>query len=163
MKHVIVIMGVSGSGKTTIGRALSNTLNIPFFDADDFHPKANIKKMENNISLSDSDRIPWLLNLSTQIEKWQSSTSAVLACSALKESYRQILNASKNKIFWVVLNGSFDVIEKRMKARKNHYMKPSLLQSQFEILEIPKYGFHVNIEHDVNEITDGIIKAMSYE
>jgi 6-phosphogluconate dehydrogenase len=153
-------MGVSGCGKTTIGKLLATEMKIPFFDGDDFHPKANIIKMKNGFSLNDEDRLPWLKKLAKNISLWNNKGDAVLACSALKESYRKILSSSTANIQWVFLNGSFEIINKRLKTRLNHYMKASLLLSQFEDLQVPDYGIHINIENSpeymVNQIKENI-------
>lgn len=158
---MIVIMGVSGCGKTTVGRALANILNCNFFDADDFHPKANINKMSKGIALNDQDRKPWLTILADNIKVWTKNGQAVLACSALKESYRkQLLSKNGTVIVWVYLYGSFKLIEKRINTRENHYMKPELLMSQFNTLEIPDYGIHVSIDQKPKEIVKTILKAL---
>jgi carbohydrate kinase (thermoresistant glucokinase family) len=149
---MIVIMGVSGSGKTTIGLKLSDVLGIPFFDADDFHSEENVTKMKHNIALNDTDRQPWLESLAIKISEWDSKNGAVLACSALKESYRKTLNSRVNSITWIYLSGSFDVINARINNRSGHYMKSTLLQSQFDTLEIPKYGIHIDAGLDPKEI-----------
>ncbi len=154
---IIILMGVSGCGKTTIGRQLALEQGLPFFDADDFHPKANIKKMKNNLALSDSDRLPWLNTLAEKIFEWENNEGAVLACSALKESYRTILASRHSNILWVFLSGTFEVISERLRKRTSHYMKDTLLQSQFDTLEVPKYGLYVNIENSI----DDIIKRIS--
>ncbi|TYA74386.1 gluconokinase [Seonamhaeicola marinus] len=160
MKQIIIVMGVCGSGKTAIGKALSERLGLPFFDGDDFHPQENLDKMTNSVPLNDNDRQPWLLKLSKNLKEWQNSTGAILACSALKESYRQVLNTDLRNVFWIVLQGDFDVIIKRMLSRSNHYMKSEMLQSQFDVLEIPNYGFHVSIEKSIEEISNSIIEEI---
>ena len=149
-------MGVSGCGKTTIGKQLALEQGLPFFDADDFHPKANIEKMKNNLTLSDSDRLPWLNTLAEKIYEWERNEGAVLACSALKESYRTILASKQSNILWVYLSGTFELISARLKKRSNHYMKSALLQSQFDTLEVPDYGLHINIENSIDDIIKGI-------
>ena len=149
-------MGVSGCGKTTIGKQLALEEGLPFFDADDFHPKANIEKMKNNVALSDSDRLPWLYTLADKIYEWEHDAGAVLACSALKESYRTILVSKHSNIFWVFLSGTFEVISERLKKRTDHYMKKTLLQSQFDTLEVPNYGMQVNIDNSIDEIIKSI-------
>lgn len=158
---VIILMGVSGCGKTSVGKQLSKQIGVPFFDADDYHPQSNIEKMSRNIPLSDVDRIPWLKTLAKQIEGWELSGGAILACSALKESYRKILSSGDVSIFWVFLEGSFELIQKRMKTRTNHYMKPELLQSQFDALEIPNYGLKIDIASNINNITNDIISKIN--
>lgn len=156
-KSVYVIHGVSGCGKTTIGQELANELQIPFKDADDYHPKSNIDKMQAGIPLGDNDRLPWLKKLSDKIKVWNSSRGAVLACSALKESYRSILSENNNEIVWVHLSGSFDVISNRLKKRMNHFFNKNLLQDQFDNLEVPNYGLHINIEADVQTVVKKIL------
>jgi len=143
---MIIVMGVSGCGKTSVGMQLAKELNLPFFDADDFHSKEHVEKMKNNQALTDEDRWPWLQGLSNNIKAWEQSGGAVLACSALKESYRQLLSASEIPIFWVFLYGSFDLIQHRLEQRTHHYMSSTLLQSQMDTLEIPNYGLHLDVE-----------------
>jgi carbohydrate kinase (thermoresistant glucokinase family) len=157
MPRVHIIMGVSGCGKTTIGKQLAAKLKLPFYDADDFHPKANVAKMKNNISLNDDDRKPWLETLAIEIEKWSKNSGAVLACSALKEMYRNILSSHSKNVDWIFLSGSFETILERIQQRKGHYMKSDLLQSQFDTLEIPSYGLHIDIENDVESLINELI------
>ncbi|MCF4966152.1 gluconokinase [Nostoc sp. CMAA1605] len=143
---IILLMGVSGSGKTTIGQMLAASLSWEFIDADDFHSPANVEKMRRGIPLSDVDRIPWLQDLQTAIKQWlQENRNVVLACSALKASYRQFLVIDKDdapptvgdRVKLVYLKGSYNVIQQRLQARQNHYMNPTLLTSQFTTLEEP--------------------------
>ena len=156
MRKAYIIMGVSGSGKTTVGQLLAKQLAIPFYDADDFHPKSNIEKMASGIPLDDEDRKPWLLKLKEEIRSW--GQGGVLACSALKESYRAILSEG-NSIQWIYLDGDYKTIFKRMEAR-NHYMKPELLQSQFETLEPPSYGIQVSVDQTPEAIVSKIISKI---
>lgn len=158
---IIVIMGVSGCGKTTIGKSLSKKINLPFYDADDFHTDANIEKMKNGQALNDDDRKPWLESLSTHILKWESSSGAILACSALKEKYRVILSSKIANINWVYLSGSFDVIKNRLEQRNQHYMKSTLLKSQFDTLEVPNYGLHISNKKPINEIVSIITSKLN--
>lgn len=155
---VIFIMGVSGCGKTTVGRILSEQTGIPFYDADDFHPQANIDKMSRGEALTDADRASWLQTLSDHLQGWKGKGGAILACSALKEKYRKILSQNLENYTWVVLTGSFGLIYDRMRLRKDHYMGASLLQSQFDILEIPDYGVHIDIKLAPEEIVEKIIE-----
>lgn len=161
MAHIIIIMGVSGSGKTTIGKLLSSKLDIQFCDADDFHPPSNINKLKNGLALDDIDRKPWLETLAILIKEWSNSSGAVLACSALKESYRKKLEQYTDKIEWIYLAGSYEVIKNRLEQRENHFMKSNLLQSQFDTLEIPKYGLHINIDQKEKEVVTEIIEKLN--
>lgn len=159
MKPVYVIMGVSGCGKTTIGQRLAQSLGIPFYDADFYHPQENVEKMSNGVALTDYDRVPWLHILNSEIRSWQDGDGGVLACSALKESYREILTKG-NELQWIVLNGSFETIFNRLKERSGHYMPESLLQSQFDALEIPEYGIYIEVEKSVDEVVSAILKNL---
>jgi len=154
---MIILMGVSGCGKTTIGEQLSVETGLPFYDADDFHPDENIVKMNNNIALDDTDRLPWLNTLAINIKVWENRGGAILACSALKESYRTILESNTKNILWVYLSGSFDLIKNRLENRHGHYMKSGLLKSQFNTLEVPYYALHVDISKSRVEITNTIM------
>jgi len=116
---MIVTMGVSGCGKTTISKLLADKLEIPYFDADDFHPKVNIDKMKKGIALTDEDR-PWFYDLANKMSDWKKNGGAVLSCSALKEDYRQILMSKVSEVRWVYLSGSYDVIAERMEKIGNH-------------------------------------------
>lgn len=153
-------MGVSGSGKTTIGLKLSKALGIPFYDADDFHSKENVTKMKQNIALNDTDRKPWLKELAIKISEWDATSGAILACSALKESYRETLASQVHSIRWIYLSGSFEQIQSRINMRSGHYMKSTLLASQFDTLEIPKYGMHINSDLDPKQIIKTIIAKL---
>ena len=134
-----LIMGVSGSGKSTLGKALAKRLEWDFFDADDFHPAENISRMAAGIPLSDSDRAPWLAALNRQLtSSLAAGRHPVLACSALKESYRTQLLSGVKDVAILYLKGDYDAIRHRLLARKGHYMKADLLQSQFEALEEPE-------------------------
>ncbi|MDO1445583.1 gluconokinase [Rhodocytophaga aerolata] len=156
---VVILFGVTGSGKTTVGSLLSATLDWKFYDADDFHPKANVEKMRQGIPLTDEDRTPWLASLRERIQKsLDEGEHAVLACSALKETYRQYLHISEDVKF-VHLKGSFDLIRDRLSKRIGHYMNPGLLQSQFNTLEEPKTPvFVANIGKSPAEIVEDIIQ-----
>ncbi len=159
---VIFIMGVSGVGKSTIGNLLSKKLSIPFFDGDDFHPEKNVKKMTNGQSLNDTDRFEWLVNLNQLANKQTQHNSCIIACSALKESYRDILiNDIENKVKWILLSGSFDQIFERLKQRKNHFMPPSLLKSQFKTLEEPIAALKIDINNSPKKIIKIIVNEFS--
>ncbi|GAA4281555.1 decarboxylating NADP(+)-dependent phosphogluconate dehydrogenase [Gaetbulibacter aestuarii] len=153
---MIIIMGVSGCGKTTVGKTLSEKTGIPFFDADDFHPQENIEKMKHNIPLNDRDREPWLKTLADQIAIWEKEGGAILGCSALKESYRKLLSSKEKNIHWVYLNAPFEVIQSRLESRSGHYMKSEMLQSQYDTLEPPDYGLHLSSEASVEAIVGQI-------
>jgi len=136
---VVILFGAAGSGKTTVGRLLSCELRWRFYDADDFHPVSNIEKMRKGIPLSDEDRRPWLEKIRELIKTCIAQRiDAVLACSALKESYRQYIQIDKEEVKFVFLKGEFSLIQERLTRRYRHFIDPSLLQSQLEILEEPK-------------------------
>jgi len=163
MFMIIIVMGVSGSGKTTVGKALASALETPFYDADDFHQKKNIAKMEQGIPLQDLDRKSWLETLSKNLTQWEAATGAVLACSALKEMYRTALNSGvNNDITWVYLYGRSELIKERMAGRKGHYLKPELLDSQLADLEPPQYGWHFNISSSVDHIVKSILDKLRH-
>ncbi|NMH88344.1 NADP-dependent phosphogluconate dehydrogenase [Flavivirga algicola] len=157
---IIILLGVSGCGKTTIGKLLSQKVSIPFFDGDDFHPKSNIDKMAKGISLNDEDRLPWLLTLAKNIEIWAGGNGAILACSALKETYRTLLTSKFSNVVWVHLSGSQDLIKDRIEKRSEHFMATDLLASQFNDLEAPDYGIHMDISESPEKITDNIISKL---
>lgn len=151
--NFLIVMGVSGSGKTTIGKVIATKLGWDFYDADDFHPQENVSKMARGIPLSDSDRVPWLDSLHDLIESClRGGRPGVLACSALKESYRQKLLEGNEGVKLIYLRGSYDLIWSRMSERKNHYMKPEMLRSQFDALEEPSNALTIDISHSVDEI-----------
>ena len=154
-----ILMGVSGSGKTAVGKALAQNLGWDFFDADDFHPPANIAKMASGIPLDDSDRVPWLDSLHELISSsLTADRPAVLACSALKERYRQQLLDGNKGAQIVYLKGSYDLIWSRMEKRSDHYMKPQMLQSQFDALEEPSNALTVDVALSIDEIVEKIVK-----
>ena len=156
-----LIMGVAGCGKTTVGRLLADRLQWDFFDADDFHPSANIAKMEAGIPLDDSDRAPWLASLNGMLlSTLQSGRHPVLACSALKESYRAVLRQRVDGLQIVYLKGSYEVILSRLADRQGHYMKPEMLRSQFETLEEPSDALVLDVRLGVERIVDEIKKNL---
>lgn len=148
MNQIIYIMGVAGSGKTTIGKLLHQKTGTPFFDADDFHPQANKEKMKAGHALNDEDRFAWLQEMSSLAQQQMHLNGAIIACSALKEIYRSVLNIGITKPVWIFLHGSFETISERMKNRPGHFMPASLLQSQFESLEIPAHALCINIDKE---------------
>ncbi len=138
--HFIILFGVTGAGKTTIGLLLAADLGWPFYDADDFHPAANVEKMRQGIPLTDADRKPWLDSLHHLIKtSLDEGKPGILACSALRESYREYLQVGEG-VEYVYLRGDFDLIQQRLAGRVGHYMNPALLRSQFEALEEPLRG-----------------------
>jgi gluconokinase len=156
-----ILMGVSGCGKTSVGKALAEHLGWDFYDADDFHPPENIAKMADGIPLTDSDRAPWLASLHDLISSsLTQNRPGVLSCSALKERYRQQLMEGNEAVQLVYLMGGYDLIWSRMSARKEHYMKPHMLQSQFDALEEPTNALTVDIAHSVDEILKLILQNM---
>lgn len=138
--RIILLMGVAGAGKTTIGRQLSTALGWPYYEADDFHSPANKEKMSQGTPLNDTDREPWLTAIRAAMDDCrQQGRSAVFSCSALKESYRSVLLAGTNadQVSLVFLSADRAVLLDRMKQREGHYMKPAMLESQLAILEPP--------------------------
>lgn len=153
-------MGVSGCGKTTVGSLIAEQLDIPFYDADDFHPPENVAKMKSGQPLDDADRRPWLETLAELLRKETQNKGCVLACSALKARYRNIIRTDTNVRF-AYLKGSKADILKRMRARSGHYMPPELLDSQFEALEEPKDAITVSIMHLPKAITQEILNRIN--
>lgn len=182
MAPVYIVMGVSGSGKTTIGKLLAQELDIPFYDADDYHPQANIDKMASGTPLNDKDRWPWLDVLARNINEWEKTKGAVLACSALKEVYRERLFkdiatstslstgfaparrslsvGGKAKQNFVYLKADFETIKERLAKRENHFFDSKLLQSQFDTLEVPEYGIQVDIVQSKDKLIEEIISII---
>ena len=135
---IVIVFGVSGAGKTTIGKLLAQELGWHFYEADNFHSHANIEKMHRGVPLNDEDRWPWVESLRQLIERaLEAGENAVLACSALKRAYRERLHVSE-EVKFVFLRGEYAVIEKQLRRRRGHFMNPELLRSQFADLEEPK-------------------------
>ncbi|WP_228235784.1 gluconokinase [Allomuricauda sp. M10] len=159
-KSVLVIMGVSGCGKTEIGKLLAKELDRPFFDGDHFHPKSNIEKMSSGQPLNDEDRKEWLIKLN-KLALDHRHTGAIIACSALKKNYRSLLRAGMGYCMaFVYLEGSFDLIQSRLLKRKGHFMPANLLQSQFDTLEPPKKEITVSIEDKPAKIVKEILNRL---
>ncbi len=159
---IYIIMGVSSSGKSLIGKMLAEKLDFAFHDADDFHPVENVKKMESGKPLNDEDRLPWLQKLRGNMMQWEQTGGAVLACSALKESYRDILRPSDIPTRFIYLKGSKEVIAERMKKRSDHFMPESLLDSQFEALEEPRNAIVVDVEQSPEDIIEEIFEQLNF-
>ncbi|SHI94133.1 gluconokinase [Pseudozobellia thermophila] len=158
---ILFVMGVSGSGKSTIGKLLAKELKLRFFDGDDFHPKENVDKMAQGHPLNDNDREGWLKELN-QLAKNHRESGAVVACSALKHKYRNLLKEGiEGQLQFVFLEGSFDLVSERLRQRKGHFMPPELLRSQFEALEVPRSALSVSIEDDPEVIVAHIVKALN--
>src|SRR5487761_1234030 len=163
---VVVLMGVTGTGKTTVGEALAARTGWPFADADDFHSAANRAKMRAGIPLTDEDREPWLESLHQQILTWlRDGGHGILACSALKESYRTELTDGTGPcaVRFVFLSGPPELIRERMEARHGHYMPESLLPSQLATLEPPHDAIQISIGQTVPAIVDQILSALATE
>jgi carbohydrate kinase (thermoresistant glucokinase family) len=158
---IIFIMGVSGSGKTTIGKKLAARIGLPFFDGDDFHLPSNKEKMNRGIPLTDEDRKDWLIQMNNAAMNQAQLAGAVIACSALKETYRAILSSGITiPLYWVFLQGSFELIKKRMEERKDHFMPANLLSSQFDALQIPENCITIDISNSPDEIVEMIISQI---
>jgi len=153
-----LVMGVSGSGKTSVGLALARHLGWEFLDADDFHSPANITKMAVGIPLIDTDRLPWLMLLHHRLETTlRAGGHPILACSALKEIYRRQLLENLDGMRVIYLKGTYTQINARMSKRDDHYMKPGMLSSQFEVLEEPTEALVIDISLPVDEIVWGVL------
>ncbi|MDT0539969.1 gluconokinase [Croceitalea sp. P059] len=151
-KPIFIVMGVSGTGKTTIGQLLSKSYDVPFFDGDDYHPKENIVKMSSGEALDDNDRQGWLESLN-KLAIEQAKSGAIIACSALKEKYRLILqNNIEEQMVFVYLKGTFEQVKRRLEQRKGHFMSSVLLQSQFDTLEEPIDAIVVSIQATPQDI-----------
>ncbi|MBX9734263.1 MAG: NADP-dependent phosphogluconate dehydrogenase [Chitinophagaceae bacterium] len=160
MQSIFFIMGVAGSGKTTIGSALAQQLNIPFMDADHEHPVENINKMTAGIPLTDEDRLPWLLKVHAKALAASAEGGAVIACSALKQAYRNLLENTLLKVYWIFLDVERSVLIQRLSNRKNHYMPVSLLDSQLATLEKPKDAICINAKRTVEEAVEFIRQSI---
>jgi len=158
---IIILMGVSGSGKTTIGRLLAQDLGWPFYDGDDFHPQANVDKMRQGIPLTDDDRDSWLTALRHQIDTLiDDGQSAVLACSALKQAYRDRLGGNRPEVHFIYLQGDYALIRQRLQKRQGHFMKADLLTNQFDTLEEPEGVPAVDIAQAPEAIVGSIKRAL---
>ena len=161
----IILMGVSGSGKSTVGAALAREINAKFIDGDDLHPRANIQKMASGTPLNDDDRAPWLLRLTDAAYSLRhKNETGVIVCSALKRRYRDALRKDNEGMVFIYMKGSFDVIADRLKARAGHFMPTDLLRSQFDALEEPGEDepdvLRVNIDHKFDGVVDRCVAAL---
>ncbi|HEU4381615.1 MAG TPA: gluconokinase [Hyphomicrobiaceae bacterium] len=161
---VLVLMGVSGCGKSTTGTRLSKLLGWPFRDADSFHPQSNIDKMSKGLPLTDEDRQPWLAAIAAWIdERLSSNQSGIVSCSALKRSYRRVIVSDRPDVRLVYLKGDMALIGDRISRRKNHFMPPALLKSQFDALEEPQADEHalsVPIVMPPRRVVDSIVQQL---
>lgn len=157
----IIVCGVSGTGKSTIGELLAQKLKLPFYDGDDFHPESNVSKMKSGNALNDLDRKPWLEELANNLSAWEGCGGAILACSALKESYREVLASKCTKnILWIMLHGSRKLLTERLAERKGHFFNSTLLDSQLATLELPDYGWIIDVTPSSISIVNIIMKKL---
>ncbi len=161
---IAIIMGVSGAGKTTVGKALAERLDWLFADADDFHPEANVQKMAGGQPLNDQDRAPWLAKLREVMDEHMAQQKPlVLTCSALKRAYRKTLGSDRPEVLLVHLDGTFDLLLQRMQGRKDHFMPASQLKNQLATLEVPteKEALIVSIDQPLDEMIDAIVPHLN--
>jgi gluconokinase len=158
---VVIVMGVSGCGKSTVGRLLAERTSALFLDADDFHPPANVAKMRAGTPLTDEDRAGWLRSLRDEIETaLRAGTSLVLACSALRDVYRRALARPGEDVRFVHLVGTFESLHARLAERKDHYMPPALLRSQFATLEPPPYAVEIAADERLDASLARIVQRL---
>jgi gluconokinase len=154
---VIIIMGVAGSGKTTVGQLLARSLGWDFHDGDEYHPPANVEKMSRGVPLGDADRMPWLNEISESIGRWlKENENVVLTCSALKQKYRDLLVGKRTEVRIIYLRADREVIAARLKSRKGHFAHENLLESQFADLEEPEDVITVDASAPPEEIVEKI-------
>lgn len=157
-----VIMGVSGTGKSTIGQILSDRTGWKFYDADDFHSPANLERLSRGVALTDRDRQPWLQKLRQLITRTLAEEkTAILACSALKAQYRQILQEDSCQVVFIYLRGDYDCIQQRVSHRQGHFMNSDLLRSQFDTLEEPEKALIVDVTQTPEQIVDEILRQIN--
>ena len=160
---MIVIMGVAGVGKTTVGRRVADELGLPFHDADDFHSEESRRKMAAGIPLTEEDREPWLRDLARRIAEWESEGGAVLACSALRRAHRELLaSGAPGRVAFVFLDADPATIRRRLADRPGHYMPPTLLGSQLATLEPPgaDEALHIDAGGTIEETADAVVAAL---
>ncbi|WP_062270331.1 gluconokinase [Endozoicomonas arenosclerae] len=159
---VFVVMGVCGSGKSTVGEALSHEMGAKFIDGDDLHPRSNIEKMSGGSPLNDEDRQPWLERIRDVAYSVEVKNEvAVVVCSALKLKYRDTIREGNNQVYFLHMDGSYDLILERMKARKGHFMRETMLQSQFSTLEEPEENEPGVVRIDISNSIDQVVAACS--
>ncbi len=157
---IVILMGVAGSGKTTIGRKLAQALDCAFYDGDDYHSQANKEKMGRGVPLTDADRMDWLQTLQIAMKKWAAeSPCVILACSALKQKYRNQLSEELS-VQWVYLKGDKEVVRQRLESRRDHFAGPDLLESQFSALEEPPNVLLVDIRKDLDSIVKQLVEDL---
>lgn len=161
----VIVMGVSGTGKSTVATALADQLDWPFIEGDDLHPRSNVAKMESGEPLTDEDRAPWLEAIRDRAQQEAAAgRSAVITCSALKRQYRDLLRDGVDEMFFVHLHGTQEVLEPRMAERKRHFMPPKLLRSQLDTLEPlqdDEDGVVVDISGTVDEVISDAGRAVT--
>ncbi|CAG9295388.1 gluconokinase [Celerinatantimonas diazotrophica] len=162
----VVLMGVSSSGKSSVGSALAKAIDAKFIDGDDLHPKANILKMSEGAPLNDDDRSPWLERIrDAAFSIGHKSEQGVIVCSALKRRYRNTIRDGNPHLIFLHLYGDIELVSRRMRQRENHFMPQSLLQSQFDALEMPSHDetdvFTISIDGDFNQVVDRCVSAVA--
>jgi gluconokinase len=163
VRPVVVVMGVSGSGKTTVARLLARRLDVPYAEADEFHSRANVDKMSAGRPLTDGDRWPWLRSIASWIGARAGDGGGVVTCSALKRGYRDLLRSDTDRVWFLHLHGSRDLIASRVVARTGHFMPPALLDSQFDDLQPlgdDEPGLVVDVGNAPEQIVETALRAM---
>ncbi|TYK64268.1 gluconokinase [Colwellia echini] len=159
---IYIVMGVSGCGKSTVGAKLAEQLSVPFYDADDYHFPESIAKMAGGTALTDEDRKPWLNFLAKKIVEWQAAGGCVLACSSLKQVYRDLLSSTtEGSVKFVYLQGDKDLLLSRLTNRESHFMGSTLLESQLQTLEVPLDAITVSVALAVDDIIAHILKKIN--
>jgi gluconokinase len=157
---IIILMGVAGSGKTTIGHKLALAMGCPFYDGDDYHSRANREKMARGIPLTDGDRSSWLQTLHAEMKMWEEKNPRTfLACSALKQKYRDLLS-DRIPVRWIYLKGDAGILRQRLRERQGHFAGPDLLESQLQILEEPVDAIRVDIGQEPGTIVKQLLEAL---
>jgi gluconokinase len=164
MAKIIILMGVSGAGKTAVGRLLAAELDWPFYDADDLHPAENVARMAQGVALTDKEREPWLLAVRQLIERCLAQVRpAIIACSALRQTYRSYLQNGRKEVQFVYLKGNYALIHSRLRQRQDHYMNADMLAGQFATLEEPQDALAIEVDQELATITAQIRLALNLE